>query len=114
MLLVAASAFALSFATLRTLARLAGYGTLAWLYPVTIDVGTVESCAAWLVSRSRQAFHMTWALLTASILLNGGEHWLPAWWLITLIAMAPPAILGVVTSRSEWDDSASSTGEPPD
>jgi hypothetical protein len=70
---------------------------------VTIDLGTVSSCAAWMSTRSRQAFHLTWCLLTASILLKGCEHWLvaanqrPAWWLITVIAMAPPTILGVVT-----------------
>lgn len=101
--LVALAAFALSFATLMALAQLAGYGPLSWLYPVTLDLGTVASCAAWMTTQSRQAFHLTWCLLSASILLNGCEHWLvatgqrPAWWLITMISMAPPAILGVVT-----------------
>lgn len=46
MALVALAAFALSFATLMALARLAGYGQLSWLYPVTLDLGTVASCAA--------------------------------------------------------------------
>lgn len=103
MALVAVAAFVLSFQTLTELARLAGYGGLSFLYPVTLDLGTVSSCAAWMATRSRQAFHMTWSLLSASILMNGVEHWLsatgqrPAWWLVTVISMAPPAILGVVT-----------------
>jgi hypothetical protein len=103
MALVAVAAFTLSFQTLTELATLAGYGSLSWLYPVTIDLGTVSSCAAWMATRSREALHMTWCLLSASILLNGCEHWLsaagqrPEWWLVTVIAMAPPAILGVVT-----------------
>lgn len=101
MALVAVAAFALSFQSLMTLGELAGYGVLAWLYPVVVDLGTVSSCAAWLSTRSRQAFGMTWTLLGVSVLQNGTVHWLmatgraPEWWLVTLVATVPPIVLGL-------------------
>jgi hypothetical protein len=101
MALVAVAAFALSFQSLTTLGGLAGYGGLAWLYPVVVDLGTVSSCATWLATRSRQAFRMTWNLLVISVLQNGTVHWLiatgqrPEWWLITLVATVPPIVLGL-------------------
>lgn len=102
MAMVAVAAFALSFESLMELGALAGYGRLAFLYPVVVDLGTVSSCTAWLHTRSRQAFWMTWTLLSVSVIQNGTVHWLlatgqqPAWWLITLVATVPPATLGLV------------------
>lgn len=101
MSLVALAAFALSFQSLKTLGTLSGYGDLAWLYPVVVDLGTVSSCVAWLGTKSRQAFYMTWTLLGVSVLQNGTVHWLiaahqtPDWWLITLAATVPPIVLGL-------------------
>lgn len=99
--LVTVAAFALSFQSLMKLGELAGYGGLAWLYPLCVDLGTVSSCTAWLATRSRQAFWMTWSLLAISVLQNGTVHWLiatgqkPEWWLITLVATVPPCVLGL-------------------
>lgn len=99
--LVTVAAFALSFQSLTKLGELAGYEGLAWLYPLCVDLGTVSSCAAWLVTRSRQAFWMTWSLLVISVLQNGAVHWLiatkrlPEWWLVTLVATVPPLVLGL-------------------
>jgi hypothetical protein len=101
MVLVAVAAFALSFQSLKTLGTLSGYGDLAWLYPVVVDLGTVSSCVTWLGTRSRQAFWMTWSLLGVSVLQNGTVHWLiathqtPEWALITLVATVPPIVLGL-------------------
>ena len=102
MALVAIAAFVLSFQSLTTLGEFAGYAALAPLYPVTVDLGTVSSCAAWLATRSRQAFWMTWTFLSVSVVQNAVVHWLmatgerPSWWLITLVATVPPATLGLV------------------
>lgn len=78
MALVAVAAFTLSFQSLMKLGELAGYGNLAWLYPLTVDAGAVGSCAAWMHTRSRQALWMTWGLLAVSVLQNGTVHWLMA------------------------------------
>lgn len=101
MALVAVAAFALSFQSLMELGALAGYGRLAFLYPVVVDLGTVSSCTAWLATRSREAFWMTWTLLGISVVQNGTVHWLiatgqrPEWWLVTLVATVPPLVLGL-------------------
>lgn len=101
MSLVAIAAFALSFQSLKTLGTFSGYDDLAWLYPVVVDLGTVSSCVAWLGTKSRQAFYMTWTLLGVSVLQNGTVHWLiaahetPEWWLITMAATVPPIVLGL-------------------
>lgn len=102
MALVALAAAALSFVSLWRLGQLAGYGSLAALYPVVLDLGAASSCAAWLHTKSRQASAMTWALLGLSVLLNGTVHWLestkqlPGWPLVVGVAAIPPLTLGLV------------------
>ncbi len=76
--LVALSAAALSFQSLMRLGRLCGYGSLAGLDPVMLDLGAAPSCTAWLHARSRQALGMTWGLLGCSVALNGTVHYLDA------------------------------------
>jgi Protein of unknown function (DUF2637) len=99
---VALAAAALSYQSLTHLGALCGYGTLAWLYPLVVDLGAVASCAAWLHTRGRQPLLMTWALLATSVGLNGTDHFLastmlaPSWWLIVAIAAVPPTVLGCV------------------
>lgn len=113
MALVAVAAFALSFQSLMELGALAGYGRLAFLYPVVVDLGTVSSCTAWLATRSREAFWMTWTLLGISVVQNGTVHWLiatgqrPEWWLVTLVATVPPLVLGLTVHLGVGLSSAS-------
>lgn len=101
MALVALAAAALSFTSLMRLGQLAGYGSLAPLYPVVVDAGAAASCAAWLHTRGRQALGMTWALLTISVVLNGTTHYLqaagtvPSWLLVVAVAAVPPTVLGL-------------------
>ena len=101
MALVALAAFALSFQSLMRLGELAGYGQLAPLFPIVVDLGTVACCAAWLSRKSREAFHATWVLLAVSVGGNGLVHWLlaagrvPSWPVITLVGTVPPLVLGL-------------------
>lgn len=101
MALVAIAAAALSFQSLWRLGQLAGYGELAWAFPLVVDLGAASSCAAWLHTRSRQALCMTWALLATSVLLNGTTHYLtstgqsPGWLLVVAVAAVPPTVLGL-------------------
>lgn len=100
--LVALAAAALSFQSLMHLGELCGYGRLAFAYPLTLDLGAVASCAAWMHERNRQALGMTWAMLAISVVLNGTVHYLdterstPSWLLVVLVAAVPPAVLGLV------------------
>jgi hypothetical protein len=102
MALVALSAAALSFVSLWHLGQLAGYGALAGLFPVVVDLGAAACCAAWLRTESRQASVMTWCLLALSVVLNGTTHWLqstgqaPGWPLVVGVAAIPPLTLGLV------------------
>ena len=101
MALVALAAAALSFQSLWRLGQLAGHGSLAWAFPLVVDLGAASSCAAWLHTRSRQALGMTWALLATSVLLNGTTHYLtstnqaPGWLLVVAVAAVPPTVLGL-------------------
>jgi len=101
MTLVALSAAALSFQSLMRLGELCGYGSLAFLYPIVLDLGAASSCAAWLHMRSRQALKMTWGLLGCSVVLNGTVHYLdatytgPSWLLVVAVAAMPPTVLGL-------------------
>lgn len=101
MALVALAAAALSYQSLARLGELCGYGGLSWLYPLVVDAGAAASCATWLHARSRQALGMTWALLAASVVLNGTVHYLdstgtaPSWLLVVAVAAVPPLVLGL-------------------
>jgi hypothetical protein len=98
---VALAAAVLSFSSLARLGELAGYGALAFLYPVVVDAGAAASCAAWLHTRGRQPFAMTWCLLGISVVLNGTTHYLesthtaPSWALVVAVAAVPPTVLGL-------------------
>jgi hypothetical protein len=101
MTLVALSAAALSYQSLMRLGELCGYGSLAWLYPLVVDLGAAASCATWLHVRSRQALGMTWSLLATRVLLNGTTHYLmstgipPSWLLVVAVSAVPPTVLGL-------------------
>ena len=101
MALVAVAAAALSFQSLWRLGQLTGYGNLAWAFPLVVDLSAASSCAAWLDTKSRQAWGMTWAPLATSVLLNGTSHYLdstgtsPAWLLVVAVAAVPPTVLGL-------------------
>jgi hypothetical protein len=101
MALVALAAAALPFQSLWRPGQLAGYGDLAWAFPLVVDLGAASSCAAWLHTKSRQALGMTWALLVTSVLLNGTTHYLestgtgPGWLLVVAVAAVPPTVLGL-------------------
>lgn len=120
---VIVAAFVLSFSSLRHLGELAGYGALAFLYPISIDAGALATCAAWLHRKSRQAAVMMWCLIAASVVLNATAHQLdatgslPAWWLLTCIGACPPAIMGTVihlaVSLHERDRLASPVPDKP-
>lgn len=102
MVLVALAAAALSFQSLMHLGELCGYGRLAWLYPVVVDLGAGVSCVEWLHNRKRQALWMCWAFIVVSVVLNGTIHYLtstgtpPGWLLVVLVAAVPPATFGLV------------------
>jgi hypothetical protein len=105
---VAVSAAVLSFASLRDLAVMCGYGAaLASLFPLVVDAGAAAGCLTWLgwvgseVGR-RFARALTSTLLAASVAMNAVGHALvaygvhPPWGLIVLVSAIPPATLGAV------------------
>jgi hypothetical protein len=121
MALVALAAAALSFQSLWRLGQLAGYGSLAWAFPLVVDLGAASSCAAWLHTRSRQALGMTWALLATSVLLNSTTHYLtstnqtPGWLLVVAVAAVPPTVLGLCIHLAvdlRADDAAPAPADP--
>lgn len=101
MAVVALAAAMLSYQSLMHLGQLAGYGQLAFLYPVVVDAGAAASCATWLHTRGRQPLAMTWCLLAVSVVLNGTTHYLesthtaPSWLLVVAVAAVPPTVLGL-------------------
>jgi hypothetical protein len=99
MALVAIAAAALSFQSLWRLGQLAGYGELAWAFPLVVDLGAASSSPG--CTPDRQALCMTWALLATSVVLNGTTHYLtstgtrPSGLLVVAVAAVPPTVLGL-------------------
>lgn len=108
LLVVALAAAVLSFAALRHLAVACGTPTeLAWLWPVTIDAAAVVATRTWLAGSAperarRSARTLALIMIAASVAGNATDHFLqaygltPPWWLVTVVAAVPPAVLGAV------------------
>lgn len=102
----------LSFAALRDLAILCGFGDhLSTLYPINIDAAALASSVIWLSGHSTAlARRMTLILLALSVGLNAVFHGLtayhlaPAWPLVVLVGGIPAAVLGAVAHLciQEW------------
>jgi MFS family permease len=105
---VAAAAAVLSFAALRDLALLCGFGPgLAPLLPVTIDAGAAAGSLAWLApwtppAATRYGRALALVLLAASVAGNALGHGLdayhlaPAWWVVVGVSALAPAVLGAL------------------
>ncbi|MDV8022244.1 DUF2637 domain-containing protein [Rhodococcus sp. IEGM 1330] len=91
--------FAISYIALADLARIAGLGPEAYLWPVMIDgtivVGTVAVVA---LGGDRTAWSLLAASALASIAGNGIHAWLtPGSWISVGVALTPPVFLLWVT-----------------
>jgi len=105
---VAGAAAVLSFAALRDLALMCGFGRrLAWLLPVAIDVGTALGSLVWLGRWTpdparRFARGLALALLGGSVAGNALGHGLvaysaqPHWLVVVAVSAVAPAVLGAV------------------
>lgn len=116
---VAGAAGMLSFAALRDLALLCGFGRgLAWLLPVVIDAGAAAGSLVWLGERTgeparRFARRLALGLLGLSVAANALGHGLaayalaPPWWVVVGLSGIAPGVLGamvhlaVLVSRTE-------------
>jgi hypothetical protein len=124
---VAGAAAMLSFAALRDLALLCGFGPrLAWLLPVVVDAGAAAGSLVWLGAGSaesarRFARRLALGLLALSVAANALGHGLaafvllPPWWVVVILSGIAPAVLGamvhlaVLVGRSEGRDRAPAT-----
>ena len=105
---VAGAAAMLSFAALRDLALLCGFGpALAWLLPVVVDAGAAAGSLVWLGARTgeparRFARRLALGLLALSVAANALGHGLaafvlaPPWWVVVLLSGIAPAVLGAM------------------
>jgi hypothetical protein len=105
---VATAAAVLSFAALRDLARVCGFAPgLAWLLPVVVDAGAAAGSLVWLGGAAaeparRFARALALTLLGLSVAANALGHGLaasalaPAWWVVVIVSVVAPAVLGAV------------------
>lgn len=129
---VALAAAVLSFAALRDLAILCGFGPkLAWLLPVVVDAGAAGGSLVWLGDHAptqarRFAQRLALTLLGLSISANALGHVLaqaggpaPAW-AVAVASGAAPAVLaalihlGVLCGRTEDSAAPKPQAEPRD
>ena len=108
LLTVAGAAAVLSFAALRDLAALCGFGpALAPLLPVTVDAGAAVASLVWLGRWApgparRFARGLALALLGGSVAGNALGHGLvaysarPHWLVVVAVSAVAPAVLGAV------------------
>lgn len=108
LVVVALAAAVLSFAALRNLALACGTPPeLAWLWPLTLDAAAVVATRTWLrgdraARAQRYARTLALIVITVSVAGNATDHFLamyqltPPWWLVTVVAAIPPAMLGAV------------------
>src|SRR4051812_45232666 len=99
---VAGAAAMLSFAALRDLALLCGFGPpLAWLLPVVVDAGAAAASLVWLGADSaaaarRFARRLALGLLGLSVAANALGHGLaafvllPPWWVVVALSGIAP------------------------
>ena len=128
LLTVAGAAAMLSFAALRDLALMCGFGRrLAWLLPVAIDVGTALGSLVWLGRWTpdparRYARGLALALLGGSVAGNALGHGLvaysarPHWLVVVAVSAVAPAVLGAVVHLAvlATHTSAVVVADPPD
>lgn len=107
-IIVAGAAAVLSFAALRDLALMCGFGRrLAWLLPVAIDVGTALGSLVWLgrwapVPARRYARGLALTLLSGSVAGNALGHGLaaysarPHWLVVVAVSAVAPVVLACV------------------
>jgi len=108
LLTVAGAAAIMSFAALRDLAALCGFGSaLAPLLPVTVDAGAAVASLVWLGRWApdparRYARGLALALLGGSVAGNALGHGLaaygarPHWLVVVAVSAVAPAVLGAV------------------
>lgn len=101
---IAVAAASLSFASLRSLAMLAGTPShLAWLYPLTLDATMMVATRMWVgvdVPHPARRFARLLALATIALSVagNAGQHWLTGggdWWPV-VVGAVPAAVLAAV------------------
>lgn len=78
---------------------------LAWMYPITMDVGAAVTCRIWLSKKASKetenlARVLTLGLLALTIIGNGAWHGMlangiiPPWWAAVILTSIPPSVLG--------------------
>lgn len=94
-----ASAAVVSFDSIRHLAEHAGFGQLAWLFPLTLDAVAAYGMDLW-VQRSpawKQARALALAAIFGSLLANIADHWLTARTVLpAVLGAVPPAMLAAL------------------
>lgn len=97
--LTIASAAVVSFDSIRHLAQHAGFGQLAWLFPLTLDAVAAYGMDLW-VQRSpawKQARALALAAIFGSLLANIADHWLTARTVLpAVLGAVPPAMLAAL------------------
>jgi hypothetical protein len=94
----------LSFDTLHQLARLCGFDTLAWAWPVCLDAVAYLGTRLWLARGPAYRFARGLALVAIglSIVGNGLDHGLthtgtpPDLWIVIAVGSVPPVMLALV------------------
>jgi hypothetical protein len=95
------SAAVISFDSIRHLAESAGFGPLAWLFPLTLDAVAAYGMDLW-VRRSaamKQARALALAAIFLSLAANVADHWLAQRSVLgALLGAIPPAMLAALLS----------------
>src|SRR4051794_23238330 len=123
---VAGAAGMLSFAALRDLALLCGFGRgLAWLLPVVIDAGAAAGSLVWLgpaTGTEARVFarRLALGLLGLSVAANALGHGLaaygllPPWWVVVALSGIAPAVLGAMVHLAVLVGHVERGGDRPD
>jgi hypothetical protein len=98
-----ASAAVISFESVRHLAEIAGFGNLAWLFPLTLDAAVAFGTDLWIRRERSAAMNQARALALVGIVLslaaNVADHWISTRSVLAAVLGAiPPAILAAMLS----------------
>lgn len=93
------SAAIISFQSVRHLAEMAGFGWLAWLFPLTLDAVAAFGMDVW-IRRSRawrEAAALAMVAISGSLVANVVDHWLTQQSVLAAVLGAvPPAMLAAL------------------
>lgn len=114
--LTIASTAIISFASVKSLAEFAGFGQLAWLYPICLDAVAALGMDIWL-SRSgaaRSGARLATAAVMLSLTANVADWWIKQGTVLAaLMGAVPPAMLAALLATLHRHVVAEA-GAPPD